>query len=75
MEWEKEKNDNLFKFVKQKTKQDENKMMDNLNFVKELGFKSKKYLESGKFNKFAELMNEHWEYKQSRSKQMSNKNK
>ena len=65
---------NILKEQDKKTKQDENKMMDNLNFVKDLGFKSKKYLESGKFNQFAELMNEHWEYKQLRSKQMTNKN-
>ena len=42
--------------------------------LKNLGFKSKKYLETGKLNQFADLMNEHWEFKQSRSKQMSNKN-
>ena len=57
-----------------KTKKNENKMIDNLNFVKQLGFKSKKLLETGKLSQFADLMNEHWEFKQSRSKQMSNKN-
>ena len=49
-------------------------MLDNLNFVKELGIKSKKYLEIGKLLEFGQLMNEHWEFKQSRSRQMSNKN-
>ena len=49
-------------------------MIDNLNFVKELGLKSKKYLETGKLIQFANLMNEHWEFKQTRSKKMSNKN-
>ena len=49
-------------------------MIDNLNFVKQLGFKSKKLLETGKLSQFAELMNEQWEFKQSRSRQMSNKN-
>ena len=57
-----------------KTKKDESKMIDNLNFVKQLGFRSKKLLETGKLSQFADLMNEHWEFKQSRSKQMSNKN-
>ena len=57
-----------------KTKKNEDKMIDNLNFVKQLGFKSKKLLETGKLSQFADLMNEHWEFKQSRSKQMSNKN-
>ena len=51
-----------------KTKKNEDKMIDNLNFVKQLGFKSKKLLETGKLSQFAGLMNEHWEFKQSRSK-------
>ena len=57
-----------------KTKKNEGKMINNLNFVKQLGFRSKKFLETGKLNQFANLMNEHWEFKQSRSKRMSNKN-
>ena len=56
-----------------RTKRSEKKMIDNLNFIKDLGLKSKKYLESGDLNKFGELMNIHWEYKQSRSKRMTNK--
>ena len=64
----------ILKEQDKKTKKEENKMIDNLNFVKDLGFKSKKYLETGKLNQFADLMNEHWKFKQSRSKQMSNKN-
>ena len=31
------------------------------------------YIENGNINKFAELMNVHWDYKQSRSKNMTNK--
>ena len=57
-----------------KTKKDEGKMIDNLNFVKQLGLRSKKFLETGQLSQFADLMNEHWEFKQSRSKKMSNKN-
>ena len=56
-----------------KSKKHEEKMLSNLNFVKNLGLKSKKYLENGNINKFAELMNVHWDYKQSRSKNMTNK--
>ena len=56
-----------------KTKKDDDEIIKNLNFVKDLGLKSKKYLESGNLIKFAELMNIHWEYKQSRSRRMSNK--
>ena len=57
-----------------KTKKKERKMIENLNFVKKIGLKSKKYLENGKLIQFADLMNEHWEFKQSRSRKMSNKN-
>ena len=64
----------ILKEQDKKTKKNEDKMMNNLNFVKELGLKSKKYLENGKLNQFAYLMNEQWEFKQSRSKKMSNKN-
>ena len=39
--------------------------------VKKIGLESKKCLEKGDFNKFAELMNIHWEHKQNRSKQMT----
>ena len=60
----------ILKEQDKKTKLEENEMIDNLNFVKDLGFKSKKYLETGKLNQFADLMNEHWKFKQSRSKLM-----
>ena len=63
----------ILKEQDKKTKKEEEKMLENLNFIKELGLKSKKYLESGNLNKFGELMNIHWEYKQSRSKRMTNK--
>ena len=63
----------ILKEQDKKTKKNEDKMMNNLNFVKELGLKSKKYLENGKLNQFAYLMNEQWEFKQSSSKKMSNR--
>lgn len=47
-------------------------MIDNLHFVKELGYKSKDALESGNLQQFAELMNVHWEHKKQRSTKMSN---
>jgi D-glycero-alpha-D-manno-heptose-7-phosphate kinase len=47
-------------------------MVDNLHFVKELGYQSKEALESGDLPKFAELMNVHWEHKKKRSGSMSN---
>lgn len=47
-------------------------MIQNLHFVKELGLKSKKALETGRLHEFAELMNVHWQHKKQRSSQMSN---
>lgn len=55
-----------------KSKQKNNDMIDNLHFVKELGFKSKEALEQGDLHEFANLMNVHWEHKKKRSKNMSN---
>ena len=55
-----------------KSKQRDQAMIDNLHFVKELGYQSKDALESGDLRHFAELMNVHWEYKKQRSGAMSN---
>jgi D-glycero-alpha-D-manno-heptose-7-phosphate kinase len=55
-----------------KSKQRDQAMIDNLHFVKELGYQSKEALESGDLRHFAELMNVHWEYKKQRSGTMSN---
>ncbi len=63
----------ILKDQDKKTKKQNEEMIKNLDFIKNIGLKSKKYLESGDLGKFAELMNIHWEYKQSRSKQMTNK--
>jgi D-glycero-alpha-D-manno-heptose-7-phosphate kinase len=55
-----------------KSKQRDQSMVDNLHFVKELGYQSKDALEAGDLRHFAELMNVHWEYKKQRSGAMSN---
>jgi D-glycero-alpha-D-manno-heptose-7-phosphate kinase len=55
-----------------KSKQHDQSMIDNLHFVKELGYQSKEALEAGNLRQFAELMNVHWEYKKQRSSAMSN---
>lgn len=47
-------------------------MINNLHFVKELGYKSLDALESGDLIKFGHLMHEHWENKKKRSLGMSN---
>jgi D-glycero-alpha-D-manno-heptose-7-phosphate kinase len=55
-----------------KTKNKDPSMIDNLHFVKELGYRSQDAFESEDLEKFAELMNVHWEHKKQRSDLMSN---
>jgi len=55
-----------------RTLHSDSEIINNLNFIKNLGYKSKKVLEIGDTNSFGEIMNEHWEYKKSRSVGMSN---
>ncbi|MCK5602871.1 galactokinase [Candidatus Pacearchaeota archaeon] len=55
-----------------KTKKNDTSMIDNLHYVKELGYKSQAIFESGDLETFAELMNVHWEHKKERSNSMSN---
>lgn len=47
-------------------------MLNNLHYVKELGYRSKDALESGNTVLFGELMHEHWAHKKRRSGGMSN---
>lgn len=47
-------------------------MIDNLHYVKDLGYRSKAALESGNTHAFGQLMHEHWEHKKKRSGGMSN---
>ncbi|MBI5246478.1 MAG: galactokinase [Elusimicrobia bacterium] len=54
-----------------KTKTGDKAMIENLNFIKELGLKSQTALESGDLRGFAELMNVHWEHKKKRSPGMT----
>jgi D-glycero-alpha-D-manno-heptose-7-phosphate kinase len=62
----------ILKEQDEKSKEHEQSMVDNLHFVKELGYQSKEALEEGKLERFAELMNVHWKHKQKRSGAMSN---
>lgn len=55
-----------------KSKEKNQSMIDNLDFIKELGFKSKEALEEGDLHTFADLMKIHWEHKKQRSAKMSN---
>ena len=55
-----------------KSRSGDKAMIDNLHFIKDLGFRSKKALLDGKTQLFGELMNEHWERKRARTPGMSN---
>ncbi|HEY1816686.1 MAG TPA: hypothetical protein VGG74_30270 [Kofleriaceae bacterium] len=62
----------ILKDQDQKTKQADPAMVANLDYVKELGRRSRAALEDGKPELFGELMHEHWERKRKRSSGMSN---
>lgn len=55
-----------------KSRQNDKDMIANLHFIKELGRESKEALETEDLERFAELMNVHWEYKKRRSGGISN---
>jgi len=57
-----------------RSKRSDSSMLQNLDYVKELGLQTKKALEQGDLTQFGRLMNEHWEYKRRRSENMSNGN-
>ena len=57
---------------KEKSNKDDKDMLENLHYVKDLGYRSKNALESGKLNVYGEIMHEHWVNKKRRSKGMSN---
>jgi D-glycero-alpha-D-manno-heptose-7-phosphate kinase len=54
------------------TLQSDPDMLQNLHYVKELGYRSQRALEAGKTALFGELMHEHWEHKKRRSSGMTN---
>src|SRR5688572_26175590 len=62
----------ILKDQQTKTQQHNAEMLNNLHFVKELGYRSQKALVEGKPQVFGELMHEHWEHKKRRSQGMSN---
>ena len=47
-------------------------IIDNLHYIKDLGLRSLKALETGDLHKFGTLMDEHWRHKKKRSGAMSN---
>jgi D-glycero-alpha-D-manno-heptose-7-phosphate kinase len=55
-----------------KSKAKDGSIIDNLHYVKDLGRQSHKALVAGDLQRFAQLMDEHWQYKKKRSGDMSN---
>lgn len=51
----------------EKSKVKDSKMVDNLHFTKDLGYRSKEALLNNETRIFGELMHEHWEHKKARS--------
>jgi D-glycero-alpha-D-manno-heptose-7-phosphate kinase len=54
-----------------RSRDQDKEMIDNLHYVKEIGYKSCEALEKGDLIRFAQLMNEHWQHKKRRSRLMS----
>jgi D-glycero-alpha-D-manno-heptose-7-phosphate kinase len=55
-----------------KSKSNDKTMIDNLHYVRELGYRSREALESGNLTTYGEIMHEHWIHKKKRSSAMSN---
>jgi D-glycero-alpha-D-manno-heptose-7-phosphate kinase len=62
----------ILKEQDEKSRTSDKDMIDNLHFVKDLGYQSQEALEVGNLHRFGELMNVHWERKKERSGGMSN---
>ena len=54
-----------------RSKSNDQSMVDNLHFVKELGYRSKAALEGSDLRGYAEIMRVHWEHKKKRSSAMT----
>jgi D-glycero-alpha-D-manno-heptose-7-phosphate kinase len=55
-----------------KSKKNDQSMIDNLHFVKELGHRSLEAIEGGNLARYGQIMHEHWMHKKKRSSGMSN---
>ena len=62
----------ILKDQNDRSKKNDQAMLDNLHFTKELGYKSLDALEAGNLEEFARLMDVHWQRKKARSSGMSN---
>lgn len=63
---------NILEDQNKRSLENDQDMIKNLHFVKDLGFKSKEALESDNIELFGKLMHQHWEHKKKRSEGMSN---
>lgn len=62
----------ILKEQDEKSKNNDQEMIEHLHFIKQLALESKAALEAGDLVRFSSLMNKHWTHKQTRSKKMSN---
>ena len=62
----------ILKDQKTRTETNDQEMLNNLHYVKELGLRSREALEGSDPVLFGEIMHEHWEHKKKRSGGMSN---
>ncbi|MCH7501378.1 MAG: galactokinase [Nitrospinae bacterium] len=63
---------NILKDQKDKCETNDQQMLDNLHFIKELGKRTQVAMEAGDLEEFGRIMNEHWEHKRKRSASISN---
>ena len=62
----------ILKDQNDKSKKNDQAMLNSLHFAKDLGYKSLESLESGNLEEFARLMDVHWQRKKVRSSEISN---
>lgn len=62
----------ILKDQNERSQKNDSEMLNNLHYVKDLGYRSKDALEKGDVVLFGELMHEHWDHKKRRSGGMSN---
>lgn len=63
---------NILKDQNTKSKNKDKQMIENLHYVKQLGYRSRDALIEGDTLKFGRIMDEHWNHKKKRSSGMSN---
>ncbi len=62
----------ILKDQDQRSQEMDEKMLNHMHYVKELGLRSKDALVAGHMSEFGALLHEHWEHKRKRSEGMSN---